>query len=130
MTRGHYSTKQKDEILNVVQNMNCEFRVKDIFEMVSDVSLTTIYRYMDQLEKDGFISKRIGPDGETTYQYLEKCDCDHFYLRCEKCGSLTHVECSFVQELKKHIVEDHKFHLDQNHMIMNGICNNCFKELY
>ena len=67
-------------------------------------------------------------DGNTYYQYIEKCNCNHFYLRCEKCGRLEHVECSFVEELEKHIKNDHKFYLNREHIIMNGICSGCYKE--
>ena len=128
MTRGKYSTKQKEEIIQVISSMHCEFSIKDIYDQLSSTSLTTVYRLIDQLEKEGIIQKSIGVDGKTTYQYIEKCDCDHFYLKCDCCGKLTHVECGFVNELSNHIVKDHKFHLNKEHIIMKGICSECFQK--
>lgn len=128
MTRGKYNTKQKDDILNIVRSLHREFMVKDVFDQISSVSLTTIYRFIDQLEKEGVIQKNIGSDGKTTYQYIEKCDCDHFYLRCDHCGKLIHIECDFVNDLEKHIRKDHQFCLNKDHIIMNGICHDCQKK--
>ena len=129
MTRGNYNTKQKSNILNIISNMRSQFTVKDVYALVSNnTSLTTIYRFIDRLVNDGVIEKIIGSDGDTYYQYMEKCDCNHFYLRCDVCGKLEHVECSFVEELEKHIKNDHKFYLNREHIIMNGICRDCYKK--
>ena len=124
MTRGRYSTKQKDVILNVISEIGRDFSIKDIFDKVSDsTSLTTIYRLIEQLEDEGVVEK-IG----NNYQYIEKCGCNHFYLKCEKCGRLIHVECKFVEELQHHIEKDHKFLLNKDRIIINGICKNCLEE--
>lgn len=129
MTRGHYSTRQKDLILSIIQSMDHEFTIREIYNSIPDTtSLTTVYRLVDQLEQEGIINKAIGSDGNTYYQYIEKCDCNHFYLKCEKCGSLTHVECDFVNDLENHILEDHKFRLNCEHIIMNGICYECARK--
>ena len=129
MTRGKYNTKQKDTILDIVSHMHHSFSVKDIYDQSSSVtSITTIYRLIDQLEKEGIIEKTVELDGSTNYQYIEKCNCDHFYLKCEKCGKLTHIECDFINDLSNHVMSDHSFHLNKEHIIMNGVCNNCYQE--
>ena len=128
MTRGSYSTKQKELILNEIRNHRHEFSVKDIFSKIPDISITTIYRFINKLEKEGVINKIVGHDGNTYYQYIEKCDCDHFYLKCDQCGSLTHIECSFINELSNHIIHDHQFHLNKDHIMIHGICNYCYKK--
>ena len=129
MTRGKYSTKQKDIIFDIISHMNHSFSVKYIFDQLSgSTSITTIYRLIDQLECDGVVEKIIESNGNVHYQYIEKCDCDHFYLKCEKCGALTHVECDFINELSDHVMEDHSFHLNKEHIIMNGICKDCYQK--
>ena len=122
-----YNTKQKDIILDVIKSQNREFTVKDIYKQVSDkAGLTTIYRLIDKLEKDGLISKDIGLNNITYYQYLEKCDEEnHFYLKCGKCGNMIHVDCDCINDLSNHIKNIHKFSLNKENIVINGICNRC-----
>lgn len=131
MTRGNYNTKQKDIILNIIKKYNKDFTVKDIYLEVKDTtSITTIYRLVDKLTKDGLLNKMIGKDNNTYYQYIERCSCNHhFYLKCNNCGILTHVECDFIDKLTDHIINHHKFIPNSRHIIINGICEKC-KEVF
>ncbi len=121
-----YKTKQKDLVLKEVMKHN-EFTINEIYEILKDsVGLTTIYRKIDDLIKEGIVSKYIGKDNVTYYQYLEHCDEDnHFYLRCEKCGDMEHVDCDCINELSEHITENHNFTLNKENIVINGICNKC-----
>ena len=59
-------------------------------------------------------------------KYLAECNKDnHFYLKCDKCGTLIHVDCDCIEELTNHINNDHKFIPNKDHIIINGICNRC-----
>lgn len=131
MTRSEvYNTKQKDLILNVIKNQKHEFTVKDIYEELKDkVGLTTIYRLIDKLVGDNIINKYITKDNVTYYQYLERCEEEnHFYLKCDKCGDLVHIDCDCISELSSHIFKKHNFVLNKDHIIINGICEKCRKD--
>lgn len=122
-----YNTKQKDLIINTISKYNKSFTVKDIYNKLKEkVGLTTIYRVIDKLVEEGIINKYIDKDNTTYYEYLEKCNChNHFYLKCEKCGTMEHVDCDCIEELSKHIVDEHKFLLNREHIIIKGICKEC-----
>ena len=122
-----YNTKQKDIILDIIKKQKKEFTIKDIYSTIKDsVGLTTIYRLVDKLVLDGVLNKTIESDNTTYYQYLEKCDNEnHFYLRCDKCGDMIHVDCDCIDELSNHINNEHKFKLNKEKIIINGICNKC-----
>ena len=124
-----YNTKQKDIILDLIKKNHHEFTVKDIYEDIKDsVGLTTIYRLVDKLVDEGRISKTIGKDNQTYYQYLEECDHEnHFYLKCDNCGTMTHIDCDCIGDLSKHISKEHKFKLNESNIIINGICSKCNK---
>lgn len=126
---GNYNTKQKDRIINKIKNYNHSFTIKDLYnDLNKEIGLTTIYRFIDKLVSYGTISKDIGKDNITYYQYLEKCEHDnHFYLKCEKCGVMEHVDCDCINDLTNHILIDHKFKLNKEHIIINGLCNKCTK---
>ena len=122
-----YNTKQKDLIINEIKKSNRSFTIKDIHNKLKDsVGLTTIYRVIDKLVDDGMINKYIDKDNITYYEYLEECNChNHFYLKCDKCGTMEHVDCDCIEDLSKHIVDEHKFLLNREHIIIKGICKEC-----
>ena len=126
-----YNTKQKDLILSIIKKQTHEFTIKDIYNEVSDkTGLTTIYRLVDKLVLEGTLKKYISKDNITYYQYLEKCDHDdHFYLKCENCGELIHVDCSIINELSNHLLKEHSFTINKKNIVINGLCNNCRKKL-
>lgn len=125
--RGNYNTEQKELLLDIISKENGEFTVKNISNK-TDVGLTTIYRFIDKLVKEGKLTKEIGNDNTTYYQYLEDCDCDdHFYLKCSNCGELTHVDCECINDLSNHIKKHHNFKISKEHIIINGTCSKCLK---
>ena len=122
-----YNTKQKDKILDIIKSYNKEFTIKDIYnDLNKKVGLTTIYRFIDKLDVDNLLIKSIDNNNITHYEYLEKCDNDnHFYLKCDKCKKIIHVDCDCIGDLKSHISNEHKFKLNDNKIIINGICDKC-----
>ena len=121
-----YNTKQKDRILNVIKSYNRSFMVKDLYnDLGGKVGLTTIYRLLDKLIMEGRLTKLIN-NNITYYQYLSECDHDnHFYLKCDKCGLMEHVDCDCIIDLENHILKNHKFMPNKKKIIINGICENC-----
>lgn len=125
----NYKTKQKELILNIIKDETKPFTIKDIHSKISkDVGLTTIYRLVDKMVDDGLLNKEIGSDNTTYYQYLEKCsEENHFYLKCDSCGKVIHIDCDCIKSLSNHIYNNHKFITNKERIIINGKCNNCFK---
>lgn len=131
MERKKYQTKQKDKILKIIKRTKKKFTVKDIHNKLNDeVGLTTVYRLIEQLVADGYLNKTIGINNEAFYEYLEKCDNkNHFYLKCEKCGKLLHVDCKCIGNLSKHVLKEHNFKTTTSTIIINGLCEKCSKKV-
>lgn len=129
MKRDNYHTKQKYLVFEVIKNKKSEFTVKELYDDVHhEIGLTTIYRLVDKLVNDGRLNKYIGNDNVTYYQYLEEChEENHFYLKCDNCGGLIHVDCDCVKELSLHIVSYHHFKPTKDKFIIHGICDECRK---
>lgn len=128
MVRCPYDTKQKDMILAVVRKENHEFTIKDIYAKIDDIGLTTVYRTVLKLLNEGYLSKRIGKDNVIYYQYLVKCNHDnHFYLKCDICGNLMHIDCDCIKELSDHIFTEHHFIPNRERIIISGVCKKCKK---
>ena len=122
-----YNTKQKSKILDVIKKQKAEFTIKDIYNSLDkSIGLTTVYRMIDKLVEDKYLSKSIGKDNNTYYQYLEKCDNkNHFFLKCDLCGKMEHVDCDCIGDLTSHILSEHNFVMNHDHIIINGLCKKC-----
>ena len=131
MTRSEsYNTKQKNLILNVIKNQKYEFTIKDIYKELNErVGLTTIYRLVDRLIDEKKLNKYISRDNVTYYQYLKECsEENHFFLKCDKCGNLIHIDCDCIDDLSSHIFKKHKFKPNKENIIINGVCEKCIKK--
>ena len=57
----------------------------------------------------------------------EEChkEVSHFHLKCEKCGTLIHLECHDLEQLSSHLMAEHGFALDPFRTVFYGLCENC-----
>ena len=125
-----YKTKQRkliEEYLikNEDRFISSEEIYKHMKENSQNVGLTTIYRFLDFLEKNNNV--RVDIKNHTKfYQYIKQNCTDHFHLKCKKCGKTIHLECQEFEKVSNHIKEEHKFNLDNN-TIIYGTCEECSK---
>ena len=127
MKRCYYDTKQRELIIETIKGMGKDFTIKDIYEKLEgEIGLTTIYRMIDKLEHEGYLNRSIGNNKVIYYQYLEKClETNHFYLKCNKCGKLIHVDCDCIVKLTNHLFMKHHFRPNKENIIITGVCDNC-----
>lgn len=128
MVKQNYKTEQRKELLDYMAKNNNKFvKADDIEKYLKNrnisVGLTTIYRFLNSLEKQGKV--RVEYREHTKYyQYIsEECN-NHYHLQCKKCGKLIHLHCEEIEELKEHIAKEHNFEIDSMATIM-GICATC-----
>lgn len=123
--RQSYNTKQKKEILEHIRKKDKQFTIKELYNELNYSSLTTIYRVIDKLLDEGYLNKTTDASN-TYYQYLERCDNNnHFYLKCEKCGSLIHIDCDCIEKITNHFLKIHNFVPNKEKIIINGFCERC-----
>lgn len=108
------------------------FTIDDICKMLSKkgetVGRTTVYRFVEKLSDEGLLRKYNMPSGESAcYQYVgENTAChEHFHLKCEKCGSLIHMDCKEIYSLSLHIKNHHRFNINPLKTVIYGICEGC-----
>lgn len=125
-----YQTKQKKIIIDEISKNNKEFTIKELYERLHGVvGLTTIYRLIDEMVKRQELNKVIADCNVAYYQYLKKCNEEnHFYLKCFECKEMIHVDCDCIKELTNHISKKHYFIIDNNQIVMNGLCCKCLEK--
>ncbi|MBQ8741312.1 MAG: transcriptional repressor [Clostridia bacterium] len=133
MKQTNYKTKQKTAILQCVKNMGDKhFTIDALCEILikngNAVGRTTVYRMLEKLSEDGILRKFVMPQGESScYQYVgdhNHCH-EHFHLKCEKCGSLIHMDCDEMNSLAEHIKSHHGFSLNPLKTVIYGVCEGC-----
>ena len=123
-----YKTKQRNAILQyMLEHKDRHVTVSQIGDYFAQKG-TTIYRHLEKLLEQGFVRKyNIDSSTGACFQYAgdnNKCR-EHFHLKCEKCGSLIHLECSHLDELYRHILAEHGFVLDPFRTVFYGLCRSC-----
>ena len=127
--RSSYHTKQKERLIELIKNKNKEFTIKELLDELPDIGLTTIYRFIDKLIEDGKIIKTIGNNNISYYQYLGECIKEnHFFLKCDSCGKMIHIDCDCIGDLSSHIIKKHNFKPNKEKIIINGLCDKCIKK--
>ena len=90
--------------------------------------LATIYRNLDRLTKEEKIIKyKASKDESFRYQWAKpdkKCH-EHLHMRCRICDKIFHLECDYMHELTKHLLEHHGFILECDDSVLLGICKDC-----
>ena len=128
MLKKRYNTEQRKELLDyMISNKNNFLSAEDIEKYLKKkdiaVGLTTIYRFLNALEKDGKL--RVEHKNNTKYyQYISnECD-EHYHLQCKQCGKIIHFNCEELQALNNHLSEEHNFNIDVSSVIY-GVCDKC-----
>lgn len=138
MKRANYATQKRSEILKYLE-LHCDedVSVKDIEQHFqkdnhTSVNITTIYRYLERLEKEGRILKHNAEKGgKATFQYVKpehSCQ-SHLHMKCSSCGKIYHMDCDFMEEFQRHIYEHHHFRLECKTSMLYGLCKACSEEI-
>lgn len=131
---GKYKTKQQSAIKECLEmHKDGYVTVMDIENYLKEndcqVGLTTIYRHLEKMEKDGIVTK-FSVEGQpgACFQYIEQGESqDCFYIKCEECGEVTKMECHHLAELYSHVNADHHFSINPKKTIFYGKCEKCGK---
>ncbi len=123
-----YKTGQRRIIMDyLIKNKDKFVNAEEILEYMKknkqEVGLTTIYRFLNLLEKNNNV--RVEIENHTKYyQYVLQENSEHLFLKCKSCGKSLDLKCQEFEDINKHIKKEHKFRLDYN-TIIYGICDNC-----
>ncbi|MDR1985455.1 MAG: transcriptional repressor [Treponema sp.] len=92
------------------------------------IGQTTVYRHLEKLVAEGKIRKYLLSEGNSAcYQYIDRnkaCQ-EHFHLKCESCGALIHVDCTLLDKMQGHLLQEHDFQINLLKTTLYGTCGNC-----
>ena len=86
------------------------------------MGLTTVYRNLQALMKQGLVRSRNLPTGEVLYAPLDR---DIHHLTCVNCGQTTRLKGCPVKDIKLPKIKSQKFELLFHTLEFFGLCEHC-----
>lgn len=125
---GFRVTPQRMLLLDAI----CEGKGHTTFDEIYDrvkakapgINQATVYRTLDFLcELRLIVSAEI--DGRTVYEIA--AGTPHHHLVCRRCGAAQGLADFHLHELRAHLLQEHEFKADINHLVISGLCAKCMK---
>ncbi len=87
-----------------------------------DVHESTVYRFLDDLERLGVVDHVHLGHGPAVYHFS---DDTHHHLVCQTCGRVVEVPDQTFAALRRRLRTDFAFEIDQRHFAVVGRCTEC-----
>jgi len=129
-TAKTYSTKQKCEIIEIIRDFGDKhFTAEEVKQKIQNaggtVGISTVYRNLDKLVKEGTLQKYASMTGESACYRMAGSCCEHFHLKCISCGKLEHLSCAHLEVISEHVLTEHGFSIDASRTVFYGLCREC-----
>ena len=119
-------SKRQQQLLNELKKCSDELSGQELHRQLHQsekaMGLTTVYRNLQSLVKQGLIRSRHLPNGEVLYAPVER---DIHHLTCVSCGETTPLKGCPVKTMDIPKKTDRKFELLFHTLEYFGICQNC-----
>ena len=133
MSAVRYNTNQRKLIVAVIErNRGRQITAEEVhLELIregSPVGKATVYRHFERLEKEGLLIRYAPVEGAgACWEYAgEPGEVPaHYHMKCESCGKLFCLDCTFLDTISNHFSEHHKFVLNRFRTVFFGICSEC-----
>lgn len=96
--------------------------IAEIQAEAPDVSISTVYRNLEELERLGVVVHAHLGHGPASYHLASA---SHGHLACERCGATVEVPEEFFADLSRRATADFGFEIDPRHFAMIGLCATC-----
>ena len=123
-------TKRQQQLLNELKRCTDELSGQELHRKLHDdaktMGLTTVYRNLQALVKQGLIRSRHLPNGEVLYAPVER---DIHHLTCVSCGETTRLKGCPVKMMDLSKNTSKNFELLFHTLEYFGLCQNCSQQL-
>lgn len=106
------------------EHLTAEEIARRVHEIEPEVNLASVYRSLSLFSELGLIRESTIESGGPAYWELAHDD-DHFHLRCRSCLSVEHHRGETVEEVRRHLAEDHGFIAEEIDLTVTGLCATC-----
>ncbi|MEZ7890725.1 MAG: transcriptional repressor [Candidatus Wallbacteria bacterium] len=137
-TLGLKITNQRKIIIEVLlknhgRHLSLEQILSEAKKNNPKISLATVFRNINFLEKENLLTKMKLDDNKSYYELCldfkgsKHTSTHHDHLICESCGIIIEFYNDEIEKLQKKIALDFNFKISRHKMELYGICGNCIK---
>lgn len=119
-------TKQREEIMMLLQDSAEPLSASDLFGRVSDINLSTIYRILAAFEANHLVETIVLPDEDTTLYKWSAGEHKH-YATCLGCHKQIALTGCPVAELKL-LESTPEFTITAHRLELFGYCKDCLQK--
>lgn len=124
--KGYRMTPQRQLVLDVLCARGSHVTACEVVTAVqthsSALNRTTVYRILDFLCAQQMVT-RTEFGGQTMYELAPEQP--HHHLICRVCGHTAVWNGRYLPELTAHLLVEHQFHAELNHLAISGVCEEC-----
>jgi Fur family peroxide stress response transcriptional regulator len=125
-SKGYKATPQRIAICRIALNSRTHPSAQQVYEEVKKihptVSLATVYKTLEVLRNLNLVQEINFPNGQARFDpYMTP----HINLVCLKCGSITDLNDTTIEEIIKKAAQSKKFKPTGQRMDLYGICQQC-----
>lgn len=122
--RGFRLTKLREQLIDFILRTKGHWTIKslsdDAMSAIPKVGIATIYRTVNLLVEEGFLTRTILETGIARFEVTPTDHHDH--LTCTLCGHIVEFENEKIEELQKKIAKRFGFVLTDHRMELYGEC--------
>ena len=122
-------SKKQEHLLKELRKCDDELSGQELHRLLinkgKSMGLTTVYRNLQILLKQGLIRSRHLPTGEVLYTPVDR---DIHHLTCVQCGETSKLEGCPVESIHAPKKNPKKFQLLFHTLEFFGLCQNCYQE--
>ena len=122
-------SKKQEHLLEELRKCDDELSGQELHRLLinkeKSMGLTTVYRNLQILLKQGLIRSRHLPTGEVLYTPVDR---DIHHLTCVQCGETSKLEGCPVESIHTPKKNPKKFQLLFHTLEFFGLCQNCYQQ--
>ena len=124
------TSKQREFVLKAIYDDGGHLSPEDIFTAIKktckNASVSSIYRILAFLEREGFVSS-IEVD-KTGKRYEIAGGSHHDHIICVECGQIEEFYNDEIEKLQVEVTRERNFKLVGHDMLLYAVCKDCIKK--
>ncbi len=111
-----------EALLGTGGHVTAEALTATVQRSLPDIHESTVYRFLDELERLGVVDHVHLGHGPAVYHLVSDA---HHHLVCEGCGTVVEVPEAAFDDLRRHLRQDFGFSVQPRHFAVTGRCRDC-----
>jgi Fur family transcriptional regulator, ferric uptake regulator len=116
-------------ILELLDEQSCALSAAEIQEALSrrnrDVSRSSVYRVMEELEEIGLLQRVEIGQGMVRYEPVRGGPGHHHHLVCDRCGRLQPFTDDGLERAIRRLSDRVPLHVSEHEIVIHGACETC-----